>query len=98
MLVMEVFPSSADLPDPELNGSQSISSPSEVRLKFCENMVRVQALIGQKFIDDPLFQFHREECSTPFNDLLTLVSGLPRRLKEIEVCTQGHGGMDRLRF
>jgi hypothetical protein len=29
MLVMEVFPSSADLPDPELNGSQSISSPSK---------------------------------------------------------------------
>jgi hypothetical protein len=98
MLVMEVFPSSADVPDPELNGSQSISSPSEVRLKFCENLVCVEALIGEKFDDDPLFQFHREECSTSLDDLLTFVSGLPRRLNEIAVCKQEHAGLDRLRF
>jgi hypothetical protein len=60
MLVMEVFPPSADLPDPESNSSQSVGSPSEVRLKFCLNLVCFAALIGQTFDDHPLFQFHRE--------------------------------------
>jgi hypothetical protein len=69
MLVMEVFPSSANLPDRESNSSQGVSSPFEVRLKFCENLVCVKELIGEKSDYDPLNQFHREDSETDVNGL-----------------------------
>jgi hypothetical protein len=66
MLVMEVFPSSADHADPESNSSQSVCSPSELGLKCCRNLVCVKAFIGEKFDDDPLFEFHRDEWERSF--------------------------------
>jgi hypothetical protein len=61
MLVIEIFPSSAELRDAESNSSQSASSSSEVRLKFSKNLVCVKAFIGEKFDHDHLFHFQRED-------------------------------------
>jgi hypothetical protein len=60
-----------------------------VRLKFCENLACLKALIGGKFNDDLLFQFHREDCQTYFHRLLPIPSGLPRHVNRIAICKQG---------
>ena len=98
MLVMEAFPSSADLPDLGLNSSQSRGPPSEVRLKFYENLVCIKALIGEKFDDNPLFQFHREDCPTYSIGPSTFVSGVPRRGNIVAACKHREGGLDRPGF
>jgi hypothetical protein len=61
MLVMEVFPCSADFLDPEANISQFIGFLCEIGLQCCQNRVGLKPLLGEKFDDDSLRQFHPKE-------------------------------------
>jgi hypothetical protein len=98
MLVMDVLPSSGDLPDPESNGSQSGGSPSEVHLKFYEDLVRVKAFIGEKFDDDPLFQFMARTSERILRASERFYPGYLGASIELLDANKGQGGLSRPGF
>jgi hypothetical protein len=73
MLVMEIFPYSGDLPNPERNSTQGISFLSDMTLSFSGNLVGVKVVFGEKCDENPLLQFHQDQRSRFLLVLSTVV-------------------------